>query len=1232
VKRRLWDRLLDGHTLLTLAVILAGSGALAAVLTAADWARSSLILILCGASVVAHAIFLPGPLDGEQTLGPAVAGAGLTLLGAPAAALALAGGCLLGQGLLRRRPPTRTLFAAAQSVLATLAASGVAYLVYFDLPSLASPLFLGRLAADYLLGTLLAGVAFVAVWAALGSLRIGAVRPAAPVGGVAGAMAAGIVCATALFAVGAVGALVVVRAAPPATLALAVPAVLVGALALLLVAQRQASADAEVLQAALAGLGQSPSLRDAAHTAAEMLGRLVPTEIVVIFLGGPGQAASPLFYRGPGGPEFGRSLEPDGIAAHAMRTGQAVRVGEYGRDPRHSPHMAVLFGRRAVRSVVAAPVAAGRDVWGAIVLARPLRHAFGARHERLVRVVADALGMAVRMLALMEQAREQAERLATIQHAGLLAWATLDPDGASHSLAVRAAEIMGARYAFVALLDPEGRELSGKAAYGTDPAAYARFQARVAPDAADLAEAVRAVRERRTIVCDEAAVAGSACPSLHGLADARGALVTPIRRGGTVMGALTVVFVEPRHFTETEVATIEAIAGQGAVVMDAARRHAAMEEQVRQFEAVARVSRRLREASDLRAVFGVVAQGVRDVLGGDRCLLVAWDGASGAPQVLADRLSDEFVETVREQLPAGVGRTVLHAGQPIDGDFMTDGRLAPLRDAARREGLRSVAFFPMRAQGAVIGALAVFDGDLRGAAAAAPAEVFVDQIAAAVRHAVTLGEREERLNEMSLRSRLVAAVSTSLDLGEMLKAVASELTSAAGIPRVTAYRLEGQVLRLVAQAGASDAPVETPATLGVTGRVVRTGRAEFVPNVREDPEYVRGNYDVTSLAVVPILQEGAVTGLLVAEGVAAKPVTPAAFALLTAFAGHLNIAVRNAAVYEEQRRAHDELQVLYEAARAVSGTLDLRTVLDSLVTVTCRTFGYDSGAVLMVGGEGGELTVEAAYGERTVPVGTVLPAGVGVTGWVVRSGTPLVVDDVRADPRYHRLDERTRSELAVPLIAEGKVLGVFNIESARLGAFGARDLRLLATLASYAVVAIQNARLYEQAQRLAITDGLTELYNHRYLHESLGRVLERARRDGQPVGLIMLEIDQFKRYNDTYGHQSGDVALRVVAGLLRRGSRPSDIVARYGGDEFMVILPGADKAAAQETGERLRRAVEAYPLILGDDVITSVTLSVGVAAYPHDGITVDQLVEAVDAAQYTAKRSGGNKVYVAHAP
>jgi diguanylate cyclase (GGDEF)-like protein len=333
-----------------------------------------------------------------------------------------------------------------------------------------------------------------------------------------------------------------------------------------------------------------------------------------------------------------------------------------------------------------------------------------------------------------------------------------------------------------------------------------------------------------------------------------------------------------------------------------------------------------------------------------------------------------------------------------------------------------------------------------------------------------------------------------------------------------------------------------------------------------------------------------------------------------------------ARLYNELSKAHDELRVLFEASKAVASTLDLSALLETLISVTCRTFHNERSALLLVDQDTGDLVVEAAHGYPEPLHGVRLPAGSGISGWVARSGSPLVVDDVLQDPRYVAVDDRTRSELAVPLIAEGKVIGVLNVESARRAAFGPQDVNLLTTLASYAVIAIQNARLYEKTRRMAITDGLTELYNHRYLHDALDRMVERARRDGEPLSLVMLEIDRFKHFNDSYGHRSGDDVLRTIAMLLRRGSRPGDIVARYGGDEFMVVLPGAGQLAAHEIAERLRRAVESYPLLAGSGDITTVTLSIGVATFPGDGAGVDALVEAVDRAQYAAKRSGGNQV------
>jgi diguanylate cyclase (GGDEF)-like protein len=703
-------------------------------------------------------------------------------------------------------------------------------------------------------------------------------------------------------------------------------------------------------------------------------------------------------------------------------------------------------------------------------------------------------------------------------------------------------------------------------------------------------------------------------------------------RQGRPLGALTVVRAVPTPFGETEIVTVEAIAAQGAAAIDNARVHASMARQLRQLEGMISVSRRLTGTQDLREIFRVIAETAHEVLGISGCALLTWDARGHLAEALASGLSEDFAQALRQQFRAGIGAFVgPGVNHLVLPDLASDLRMGRLRAAAAAEGLKAGAFLPLRSKGEVLGMLALLHDrpyefapdQLR------VAEAFAEQASAAAEHTMLLAQSERRRDEMALVNRIVGSVSASLDLSEIMRAAVRELASATGAARVAIYRVEGAWLRLMAQTGSPGLPADLRSTTGLVGRVARTGRPEYVTGPRDDPDDITRSFDATTRAAVPILLDGVAVGAILVDGTAAHPVTPQMFELLIAVGGHLSVAVRNASLYEELRKAHDELQVLYEAAKSVSGTLDLHTLLDSLVSVTCRAFGYDNGALMLVGQDNSELSVAASYGYAEPITGMRIPSGVGITGWVARTGSPLMVDDVRQDARYYRTDERTRSELAVPLIADGKVLGVFNVESARLGAFGQRDMHMLTTLASYAVIAIQNAHLYEHAQRLAVTDGLTELFNRRYLYEAMERVIERGRRDGQPLSLIMLEIDNFKRFNDTYGHQSGDDVLRTVSMLLRRGSRPSDIVARYGGDEFMVVLPGAGKAAAYETAERLRRAVEAYPLIVGTDVIATVTLSVGVASFPADAQTVDTLVEAVDRAQYIAKRSGGNKVHVA---
>ncbi|MDR7521703.1 MAG: GAF domain-containing protein [Armatimonadota bacterium] len=1234
MRRRFWERLARDPAVSQWATIAISSGLLVTALTVSAWPPFLLAGLLCLAATVAAAVSLPQAPAGDHTVLSAVVGAGLSVAGAPATALAAATGALVG-GFLHRRPAARVGQRAGHYVLAALAA-GIAGQAATPGPApWYAPLLGGAFDAPHGLALLAAAVVYVAAMELLSGWRAILGLRAPFLGGVGAAIAFDTTTTVVLFGIGALVGLVATSGLPSVALFALVPMGAIEWAALVYVRHRAVAAEAETLQAAAAELSRSASEVEVLQVVAAAIDRHVPADLFVVCLRLPGdREPRVVHYRGPGGEEVIRQVGLEHLVAQAVRAGRPIRIDDYDRHPQRTPRLDVLFGRGAIRSVLIVPLLAGTEVSGAVLLARGSPAPFSARSERFATTIADQAGMALRTVYLAEHARRQTDRLTALQHAGLLAGVGLDPAEVCQTLVERVVEVTAARYGYLALLDSHSRDLSVEAASGVDREAFAHLRARLDGEVTALHEAVRALRQRRTIVCDEAQIGASPCPVIRALRDARGALATPLVRQGRPVGAVVVVRTDPRPFGDADATVLEAMAAQGIMLLERARTQVALEARLRHLEAAVALSRRLGTATDLRTAFTLIADGVRTILGIDRCLLLVWEGRDGAPEILTAGLSDEFAAAVRVQFPT-VGRYLVQAAHPIVvHSFATDLRMAPLREAVVRERLRSGILFPMRSQGESVGALLLLDPDVgeRTDEDLRLAGAFVDQAALTVRTVVLQARADRRRQELALLQHIVGVAGGSLELAAVYRTTAAELAEAFGIPRVCIYRLEGTWLRLAAQVGAPDAPRELPETAGIMGRAARAARPEFVPNVRDDPDYIASSFDVTSAAAVPILYEGTATAVLKVEGTASRPITPQIVEFLGELAPQLGGIVRNAMFYEEQRRGHDELQVLYEAARATSGTLDLHTVLDSLIAVTCRAFGYETGTVCLIDPDSGDLVVEAVYGYPEPVTGRRLPAGVGIVGWVARMGTPLVVDDVLSDARYVRRDERTRSELAVPLIAEGKVLGVINVESTRLAAFGQRDLRLLTTLASYAVMAIQNARLYEQASRLAITDGLTELYNHRYLHDTLERIVERARREGQPIGLIMLEIDHFKRYNDTYGHRSGDEALRTVAALLRRGSRPSDIVARYGGDEFMVILPGAGKAAVQETAERLRRAVEAYPLVLANGTITTVTLSVGVAAYPQDGQTVDALVEAVDRAQYLAKRSGGNKVHVAHAP
>jgi diguanylate cyclase (GGDEF)-like protein len=256
----------------------------------------------------------------------------------------------------------------------------------------------------------------------------------------------------------------------------------------------------------------------------------------------------------------------------------------------------------------------------------------------------------------------------------------------------------------------------------------------------------------------------------------------------------------------------------------------------------------------------------------------------------------------------------------------------------------------------------------------------------------------------------------------------------------------------------------------------------------------------------------------------------------------------------------------------------------------------------------------------------VLEPGLGIAARAIELGKTVLENDVTSDTGYLPGFEETLSEMCVPLIFYGEKLGCLALESAKRLAFDAGDIQPLEAVADICAAAIQNARHFEKTQQLAYLDGLTGIFNRRFFELRISEELERAHRYNSSLSVIMLDIDHFKKLNDEFGHLLGDEVLRQASHIFFQHLRKGDVVCRYGGEEFALLLPQTNGENALEVAEKLRRAVEAWHF---PGVPRKVTVSAGVADSPAFGKVRDEIVSAADAALYQAKLAGRNKVFTA---
>ena len=330
----------------------------------------------------------------------------------------------------------------------------------------------------------------------------------------------------------------------------------------------------------------------------------------------------------------------------------------------------------------------------------------------------------------------------------------------------------------------------------------------------------------------------------------------------------------------------------------------------------------------------------------------------------------------------------------------------------------------------------------------------------------------------------------------------------------------------------------------------------------------------------------------------------------------------------------DEMELLLEVSQAVSGTLDLPQQLEELGREICTRLSVSEFSVMLIDNPSHQLVIEAVAGSAPPAArGMQFHLGEGITGEAAAQGHTIYVPDISKEPRYLHFKGRassTGSFLAVPLRSKGRILGVMNMNRRRVDAFSMREVRLAEVIASQAALAIANARLYQETLELSFTDQLTGVANRRQLFQRMEQEFSRSVRFGDPLSILMIDLDHFKLINDRHGHSVGDGVLRGVAMALRRNVRKIDLVVRYGGEEFCVVLPRVGKPEALEVAEKLRRAVAGATLPGPEEAgPLSVTISLGVSTLGIDAEDVAGLIEKADTALYEAKRQGRDRVAMA---
>ncbi len=385
--------------------------------------------------------------------------------------------------------------------------------------------------------------------------------------------------------------------------------------------------------------------------------------------------------------------------------------------------------------------------------------------------------------------------------------------------------------------------------------------------------------------------------------------------------------------------------------------------------------------------------------------------------------------------------------------------------------------------------------------------------------------------------------------------------------------------------------------------------------------------------LLPIFISDHIDGLI---GIFKRGLIPEEISMINSFRDYIQVTLENQSLRTMMDKKTDEiLAFMLNMSISIANVLDTKHLFRTILEKAVQLLKAEQGSLMLLNYDKSELLVEAKKNiDNFVKEDMKFRSEEGIAGQVLKSGVPLLVEDIERDPRVKQKNRdryKTKSFVSVPIRIEDRVSGVLNVSDKVDGdSFGINDLRLLQSFTANASIAIERSFFFKQAEelkKLSVTDPLTGLYNRRYINHRIKEEITRYRRYSYPFSFLMLDLDGFKKYNDTYGHLQGDNLLKVLAKTIEHSLRSLDIAGRFGGDEFVVILSQTPKAEAIMIANRLREKLSnTFSSDQMEVPSEDLTTSFGLTTFPDDVSSIKEVLEKTDQMLYDAKKEGGNRV------